>query len=65
MTAVAAAAGLLDSEGRHPERPSDEVIAATGSAAWLCTAVVDHLLLAFERYSRQAGALGGGQVGPF
>ena len=65
VTAVAAAAGLLDSEGRHPDRPSDEVIAATGSAAWLCAAVVDHLLLAFERYSRQAGALGGGQVGPF
>ena len=62
MTAVAAAAGLLDREGRLPERPADEVIAATGSVAWLCTAVVDHLLLAFARYSRQAGALGGGQV---
>jgi len=63
VTAVAAAAGLLDREGWHPERPGDEVIAATGSVAWLCTAVVDHLLLAFERYARQAGALG--QVGPF
>jgi hypothetical protein len=41
------------------------VIAATGPVAWLCTAVVDHLLLAFARYSRQAGALGGGQLGPF
>jgi hypothetical protein len=65
VTAVAAAGGLLDREGWFPERPADEVIAATGPVAWLCTAVVDHLLLAFARYSRQAGALGGGQLGPF
>jgi hypothetical protein len=65
VTAVAAAGGLLDREVWFPERPADEVIAATGPVAWLCTAVVDHLLLAFERYSRQAGALGGGQLGPF
>lgn len=65
VTAVAAAAGLLDRGGWFPERPADGVIAATGPVAWLCTAVVDHLLLAFERYSSQAGALGSGQVGPF
>jgi hypothetical protein len=63
VTAVAAAGGLLDREAWHPERPGGEVVAATGPVAWLCTAVVDHLLLAFERYTRQAGALG--QVGPF
>jgi Golgi phosphoprotein 3 (GPP34) len=65
VTAVAAAAGLLDRGVWWPERPADAVIAATGPVAWLCTAVVDHLLLAFERYSGQAGALGSGQVGPF
>jgi hypothetical protein len=65
VTAVAAAAGLLDRGVWWPERPADDVIAATGPVAWLCTAVVDHLLLAFQRYSSQAGALGSGQVGPF
>jgi hypothetical protein len=63
VTAVAATAGLLDREAWYPQRPGEDVIAATGPVAWLCAAVVDHLLLAFERYNRQAGALG--QVGPF
>jgi len=65
VAAVAAASGLLDREAWLADRPADEVIAATGAVAWLCTAVVDHLLLAHERYSRQAGALGAGQLGPF
>ena len=65
VTAVACAAGLLDRDGGLNERPPAEVVAAAGSAAWLCAAVVDHLLLAGARYRAQAGALGAGPVGPF
>jgi Golgi phosphoprotein 3 (GPP34) len=62
VTAVAVAAGLAGAEAA--ERPPAPLVAATGPAAWLCAAVVDHLLLADERYRSQAGALGGG-IGPF
>jgi hypothetical protein len=58
VTAVACAAGLLDRGSAVLERPPGEVLAAGGPAAWLCTAVVDHLLAAGARYRDQAGALG-------
>ena len=62
VTAVGVAAGL---GGSVPARPEDDLLAATGAAAWLAEAVVDHLLVTHERYARQAAALGGGQLGPF
>jgi hypothetical protein len=65
VTAVAVAAGLHDKGAGTAEHPPAAVVAATGRAAWLCAAVVDHLLLADERYRGQAGALGGGFAGPF
>jgi hypothetical protein len=65
VTAVAVAAGLTDTAAAGPVRPPAALLAATGPAAWLAEAVVDHLLLAHERYARQAAALGGGQLGPF
>ena len=64
VTAVSVAAGLV-AHGSVPARPGNALVAATGAAAWLTEAVVDHLLIAHERYSRQAAALGGGQLGPF
>jgi hypothetical protein len=63
VTAIAVAAGLLDRVGLVLERPPGEVLAAAGPAAWLCTAVVDHLLTTGARYRAQAGALGAS--GPF
>jgi hypothetical protein len=45
VTAVAAAAGLLSRATGYSLPPSDAVIAASGSVAWLCSAVVDHLRL--------------------
>ena len=62
VAAVACAGDLLELE--HG-RPPHALIAATGSVAWLCGAVVDHLLVAGDRYRAQAAALGGGVVGPF
>jgi hypothetical protein len=63
VTAIACAAGLLDPVHQVLERPPGEVVAAAGPAAWLCTAVVDHLLATGARYRAQAGALGA--AGPF
>jgi hypothetical protein len=63
VTAIACASGLLDRETSILQRPPGEVVAAAGPAAWLCTAVVDHLLATGARYRTQAGALGA--AGPF
>jgi hypothetical protein len=65
VIAVAAAAGVQDVEARAAGRRRDEVLRATGSVAWLCTAVVEHVLLTEARYRAEAGALGAGTVGPF
>ena len=62
VAAVACAAGLLASDSG---RPPEHLIAATGAVAWLCAAVVDHLIAADARYRAQAGALGAGPLGPF
>jgi hypothetical protein len=62
VAAVACAAGLLEHEGGQPPR---DLIVATGAVAWLCAAVVEHLLVADARFRSQAGALGAGPVGPF
>ncbi len=65
VTVVAGASGLLDPEFDLPADPPPDVLAATGPAAWLCPTVVEHLRNADARYRDQAGALGGGVVGPF
>jgi hypothetical protein len=65
VTAIACAAGLLDRDFAALERPPGDVLAAAGPAAWLCTAVVDHLLASGARYRAQAGALAAGTSGPF
>jgi hypothetical protein len=62
VAAVACAAGLLERESGRPRR---DLILATGDVAWLCSAVVEHLLVADARYRAQAGALGAGPAGPF
>jgi hypothetical protein len=56
VCAVAAAARLLDSD-LEPS-PSPAVLAATGTAAWLCTAVVEHLQLLSARWATEAAGLG-------
>jgi hypothetical protein len=63
VTAIACASGLLDRDDAILQRPPDDVVAAAGPVAWLCTAVVDHLLATGARYRAQAGALGA--AGPF
>jgi hypothetical protein len=63
VTAIACASGLLDRDASILQRPPGEVVAAAGPAAWLCVAVVDHLLATGARYRSQAGALGA--AGPF
>jgi hypothetical protein len=65
VTAVAAAAGLLDRERGLPQEPAATVIGAAGSADWLCRVAVDHLLDAATRYRSQAGALRVADAGPF
>jgi hypothetical protein len=65
VTVVAGASGLLDPEFDLPADPPPELLAATGPATWLCPTVVEHLRQAHARYRDQAGALGGGVVGPF
>jgi hypothetical protein len=62
VASVACASGLLEKDSG---RASDEVIALSGSVAWLCTAVVEHVLLTEARYRAEAGALGAGGMGPF
>ena len=62
VAAIACSSDLLDGDRG---RPPDEVVAASGAVAWLCTAVVEHVLLTGARYRSQAGALGAGSVGPF
>jgi Golgi phosphoprotein 3 (GPP34) len=65
VTVVAGASGLLDPEFDLPVQPSPALLAATGPAEWLCPTVVEHLRQAHVRYRDQAGALGGGVIGPF
>ena len=55
VTAIAAVTGLLTALG-YAEPPPPAVVAATGDAAWLCAAVVDHLDELRTRYA--AGAAG-------
>jgi hypothetical protein len=57
VTAIAAVAGLLVPIG-EAERPPPAVMAATGAAAWLCEAVVDHLEVLRIRFMTQAAGLG-------
>jgi hypothetical protein len=63
VTAIACASGLLDRDEWLLERPPGEMMTAAGPVAWLCTAVVDHVLTTGARYRSQAGALGAS--GPF
>ncbi len=65
VTVVAGASGLLEPEFDLPADPPQELLAATGPAAWLCPTVVEHLRQAHARYRDEAGALGGGIVAPF
>jgi hypothetical protein len=55
---VAAAAGLLDPEEGFERGPSVAVLAAAGDAAWLCTAVVNHVRELSDRWATQAAGLG-------
>ena len=55
VTAVAAAAGLLDRDTGAPQQPAVTVVAAAGSSAWLCAAVAEHLLTTATRYRLRAG----------
>lgn len=65
VAAVACASGLLERDTLLAEAPPPWVPVAAGPAAWLCDAVVDHLLVAGRRFRDQAGALGAGPAGPF
>jgi hypothetical protein len=56
VCAIGAAARLSD-PGSDP-MPSPAVLAATGTAAWLCTAVVEHLRVLSARWSTEAAGLG-------
>jgi hypothetical protein len=58
VTAIAATAGLLDRDLGYAMEVAPEVITATGSAAWLCTAVVEHLKLLIEQWAAEAAGLG-------
>ena len=55
--AVAAAAGLLEPQEGPERMPSPAVLAATGSAAWLCAAVVEHIQELSARWATQAAGL--------
>ncbi|MET0763963.1 MAG: GPP34 family phosphoprotein [Blastococcus sp.] len=65
VAAIACASGLGERDTALAEAPPAAVIAAAGRVSWLCTAVVEHLLLTGQRYRSEAGALGAGPVGPF
>jgi Golgi phosphoprotein 3 (GPP34) len=65
VIAIACASGLLERDTALAEPPPAAVPAAAGRAEWLCTAVVEHLLVTGQRYRSEAGALGAGPVGPF
>jgi hypothetical protein len=56
VCAVAAAARLLDPGSEST--PSPAVLAATGDAEWLCTAVVEHLQVLSARWATEAAGLG-------
>jgi hypothetical protein len=56
VCAVAAAARLLDPG--FERTPSPAVLAATGGAAWLCTAVVEHLQVLSARWATEAAGMG-------
>jgi Golgi phosphoprotein 3 (GPP34) len=58
VAVVAGAAGLLDRESGYVQAPSAEVVAAAGSAAWLCTAIVEHLQVLTARWAAEAAGLG-------
>ena len=65
VTAIACASGLLERNSALAVAPPAWVTAAAGPAAWLLTAVVEHLFVAADRYRTEAGALGSGPVIPF
>jgi hypothetical protein len=58
VSVVAGAAGLLDRASGYVQAPSQEVLAAAGSTAWLCTAIVDHLQVLSVRWAAEAAGLG-------
>jgi hypothetical protein len=58
VCSVAAAARLLDQGEGYERTPSAPMLAATGPAAWLCAAVVEHLHDLTSRWVIQAGTLG-------
>jgi hypothetical protein len=58
VCAVAAAAGLLAPEEGFEPRPSPAVLSATDDAAWLCTAVIEHIRELSDRWATQAATLG-------
>jgi hypothetical protein len=65
VAAIACASGLLARNTALAAAPPAWVTAATGSAGWLCTAVVEHLFVAADRYRTESGALGAGPFVPF
>jgi hypothetical protein len=65
VAAIACASGLQARDTALAVAPPAWVTAATGSAAWLCTAVVEHLFVAADRFRTESGALGAGPVVPF
>ena len=56
VCAIAAAARLLEPD--FERQPSPEVLAATGSAGWLCAAVVERLHVLTDRWATEASGLG-------
>lgn len=57
VTAIAATAGLLDRDLGYAMEVAPEVVAATDNAAWLCTAVIEHLQALRERWAAEAAGL--------
>ncbi|WP_170861085.1 GPP34 family phosphoprotein [Trujillonella endophytica] len=65
VTAVAAAAGLLDRRRGEPDEPSPGLLAATGDVRWLADHVTGHVTAACWRYRAQSmGLRVSGTVGP-
>lgn len=58
VCAVAAVASLLEPGEGFERLPVPEVLTATGPAAWLCAAVVEHLHALTQRWAIEASGLG-------
>ncbi|MGY1838633.1 MULTISPECIES: GPP34 family phosphoprotein [unclassified Modestobacter] len=60
--AVEVLATACGARGRWPEPVLEPELAPTGSLAWICTTVTDHLELVHRRNLRAAGAADGGST---